>query len=394
MFDVMTDLPIRPDIAALPGSRIAAIAEYGRERAGLIPLWFGESDTPTPRFIQDAATQAMRDGHMRYTAKRGVPELRQALADYMGGLYGRPVDLERIQVTASGMSAIMVALQCLIAPGRSVVSVTPVWPNANAAVRILGGSVREVPLDATPAGERPLDLDRLFAAIDDTTVMLFVNSPGNPTGWVLDPAPMRAILEHCRARGIWIMADEVYGRITFEGAADAKVAPSFLELAEPDDRLIVINSFSKTWCMTGWRLGWLTMPPALLPHLEKINEFNTSGAADFIQRAGAVAVRDGEAFVAALRAVCRTNRDHVFARLSQLPRLRISRPRAGFYSFFAVDGEPDSEALARRLIDQAAVGLAPGAAFGTGGEGWLRLCFASATATIEAALDRLVPALR
>lgn len=381
---------MRSDIAALPGSRIAAIADYGRDRPGLIPLWFGESDLPTPRFIQDAAMAAMAAGHMRYTAKRGVPELRQALADYVTGLYGRPVDVERIQVTASGMSAIMVALQCLVEPGRSVVSVSPVWPNANAAVRVLGGAVREVALDTSPGGERTLDLDRLFGAIDATTVALFINSPGNPTGWVLDPAAMTTILEACRRRGVWIIADEVYGRLAF----DADVAPSFLERAEPDDRLIVINSFSKAWCMTGWRLGWLTVPPALLPHLEKINEFNTSGAADFTQRAGIVALRDGEAFVADLRAMCRTNRDRVFDRLAQLPRVRIGRPRAGFYAFFAVDGEPDSEALARRLIDQAAVGLAPGAAFGAGGEGYLRLCFASATPTIEAALNRLVPTLR
>src|SRR5258708_4660773 len=340
MFDAMTDLAIRTTVEALPGSRIAAIADYGRDRAGLIPLWFGESDVPTPGFTRAAGTRATRDGHMPYPAKRGVPELRQALAHYMTGLYGRAVDHERIQVTASGMSAIMVALQCLIEPGRSIVSVTPVWPNANAATRILGGAVREVPLDTTQNGDRTLDLDKLFAAIDATTALLFINSPGNPTGWVLDPAPMRAILEHCRARGIWIMADEVYTRITFEG----EVAPSFLELAEPDDRLIVINSFSKTWCMTGWRLGWLTVPPEFAPYLEKINEFNTSGAADFTQRAGIAAVRDGEAFVAEARAVYRTNRDRIFERLSQLPRVRLSRPRAGFYSFFAVDGEPDSEA--------------------------------------------------
>src|SRR5258708_428445 len=235
MFDAMTDLAIRTTVEALPGSRIAAIADYGRDRAGLIPLWFGESDVPTPGFTRAAGTRATRDGHMPYRARRGVPALRQVLAHYMTGLYGRAVDHERIQVTASGMSAIMVALQCLIEPGRSVVSVTPVWPNANAATRILGGAVREVPLDTTQNGDRTLDLDKLFAAIDATTALLFINSPGNPTGWVLDAAPMRAILEHCRARGIWIMADEVYARITFKG----EVAPSFLELAEPAARRLL-----------------------------------------------------------------------------------------------------------------------------------------------------------
>jgi aspartate/methionine/tyrosine aminotransferase len=390
MRDDPTRFPIRPGIAALPGSRIAAIAAYGRDRAGLIPLWYGESDVPTPDFIRAAAAQAMADGHMRYTEKRGVPELRAALAGYMAGLYGVAIDVERIQVTASGMSAIMIVLQALVEPGRSVVAVTPVWPNASAGVRVLGGTVREVALDRAPDGTHSLDLDRLLGALDDRTVALFVNSPNNPTGWVLDTARIDAILAACRARGIWIIADEVYGRLSFE----AERAPSFLERADPDDRLIVINSFSKTWCMTGWRLGWLTAPAALLPHLESLNEFNTSGAADFTQRAGLVALRDGEGFVAQARALYRANRDQVVARLGGLPRVRLARPPAGFYAFFSVDGEPDSETLARRLVDQAAVGLAPGAAFGAGGEGHLRLCFASAGATIAAALDRLAPALR
>jgi aspartate/methionine/tyrosine aminotransferase len=187
-----------------------------------------------------------------------------------------------------------------------------------------------------------------------------------------------------------VIADEVYARLTFD---DTPAAPSFLELADPDDRLIVVNSFSKTWCMTGWRLGWLTVPAALTPHLEKLNEFNTSGAADFVQRAGITAVREGEAFVGAALATYRTNRDLLFERLSQLPRVRLVRPPATFYGFFTVEGERDSVALARRLVDQAGVGLAPGAAFGSGGEGALRLCFASATATLDTALDRLVPVL-
>jgi aspartate/methionine/tyrosine aminotransferase len=391
MLDMMSDLPVRPTVRDLPGSKIAAISEYGRDRADLIPLWYGESDVPTPRFIQDAAIESMRAGHMRYTPKRGIAALRHELARYTERLYGAPLDPDRIQITASGMSAIMLTLQALVEPGRSVVTVTPLWPNAAAATQLLGGTVREVPLDVTRDGERTLDLDTLFAAIDATTVAVFVNSPGNPTGWVLDPAPMRALLAHCRTRGVWVIADEVYARLTFD---DSAAAPSFLEVAEPEDRLVVINSFSKTWCMTGWRLGWLTAPLALLPMLEKLNEFNTSGAADFTQRAGVVAVRDGEDFVAALRATCRINRDRVFERLSQLERVRIARPRAGFYSFFAVDGEPDSERLARRLVDQAGVGLAPGAAFGAGGEGFLRLCFASSPATVATALDRMVPVLR
>ncbi|MDX2103915.1 MAG: pyridoxal phosphate-dependent aminotransferase [Alphaproteobacteria bacterium] len=381
---------LRQAAQAVPGSKIGQIFEYGRDKPGLIPMWFGESDVPTPDFIKRAAEDALAQGLTKYSDKRGVTPLRDALSEYLSGLYGVTIGEDRIRAAASGMSAIMIALQMLVEPGKNVVFITPLWPNASAATRTLGGEVREVQLDVNQHHEHVLDLDKLFAAFDDNTVALFVASPSNPTGWTLREPKMRAILEECRRRGIWVIADEVYARLCY----DRHVAPSFLEIADPEDRVIAINSFSKTWCMTGWRLGWAVVPASIGRVFEKVTEFNTSGATTFVQWAGVAAVKGGEPFLEEQKRICQANRDRIQARLGQLPRVRLAKAPASFYAWFSVEGEPDSMALAKRLVDEAGVGLAPGAAFGAGGEGHLRLCFASAPDTVERALDRLIPALR
>jgi aspartate aminotransferase len=380
---------IRPAIDALPNSLIGDVANYGRGRDGMIPLWFGEGDVPTPPFIIDAAAQAMRQGHVFYTWLRGYPELRAALAGWLGRVHGTGVDAERVTITQSGMEAIMLSLQTLIDPGDEIVMVTPVWPNAASAAAILGGVVRPVPLTL---GERgwTLDLDRLFDACGPRTRMMFINSPNNPTGWTLEREEMRRILDFTRSRGLWLLSDEVYARIVY----DAPAAPSFLEFADSDDRLLVVGSFSKNWSMTGWRMGWVVAPPALGATYEKMIQFNYSGVPGFIQQAGIAALNQGEPFLAEMVARCHTGRDIVCDALEALPRVRLHRPEGAFYAFFAVDGAGDSATLARRIIDEANVGLAPGAAFGEGGEGYLRLCFASSPGRLEQAMDRLTPVLR
>ncbi len=381
---------VRENIRTLEGSKIGAIARYGRERPDIIPLWFGEGDIPTPSFICDAASRALAAGRTFYTAGRGVQELRETLVEYLEGLYGRPIGVERIRVTPSGMAAIQIGLQALVQPGSNVVLVSPVWPNATAVVRAHGGEAREVPLTRRSDGRWSLDLDALFAAIDENTVALFVNTPGNPTGWMMSEAEIAAVLTEARRRGIWIMADEVYNRMVYGRNA----APSFLEVAEPDDKVLVVNSFSKTWAMTGWRLGWLTMPEFFNAYMDKVGEINTSSTSMFVQYAGIAAVREGEPFLAQQLATMQHNRDLVMRRLSQLPRVKIDKPEAAFYAWFGLEGEPDSEKLARRLVDEANVGIAPGAAFGNGGEGWLRLCFACSTPLLEKALDQMIPVLK
>jgi aspartate/methionine/tyrosine aminotransferase len=379
---------IRRGIAELPSSKIREVANLGIGRQDIIPLWFGESDLPTPDFIVAAAKRALDGGHTFYAANRGIPPLREALAKYLTNLHGVSVTADRVTVTASGMAAITVVTQALVDPGDNVVLTSPLWPNCRESVHIMGGETRVVELEMAEHGWT-LDLDRVFDRVDARTRALFINSPSNPTGWMMPHDQQREILGYCRDRGIWIVADEVYNRIVYDG----RHAPSFISLAEPDDAVIAINSFSKSWCMTGWRLGWLVGPARLGPVFEKLIEFNFSCAVAFVQHAAIAAIEQGEPFIAESVTRYRHARDMVHERLSNLDRVRIALPKAAFYAFFAIDGMADSTAFAKGLVETHGVGLAPGTAFGPGGEGHLRLCFASAPATLSQALDRLEDAL-
>jgi aspartate/methionine/tyrosine aminotransferase len=375
---------LRPLIVDLADSQIREVSRAGIGDPNVIPLWFGEPDRPTPGFIAEAAKAAMDAGKTLYCPSNGVPELRRTIAAYQSRLKGREIGTERITVTASGMNAIQMVMQMLVSPGERVVVVSPMWPNIREVVRMLGGEVVEVTLDSRDGSWR-LDLESLFRAVDSGIRSVFLNSPSNPTGWVMPAEQQRSVLDYCRARGVWVIADEVYERIVY----DRDLAPSFLAIAEPEDRVIGVNSFSKNWSMTGWRLGWIVAPPSLEGHLAKITEFNTANAATPIQWAGIAAIRDGEAFVAEQISHWRRSRDLVVQRLSANPRIRLNRPQGAFYAFFAVDELKDSLAFAKRLVAEHRLGLAPGSAFGAGGEGHLRLCFASSAETLSRAMDRL-----
>ncbi len=384
----MTSLNIRRSIEELPGSRIREVARLGMGKPGVIPMWFGESDLPTPAFIRDAAAAALQRGETFYTPNTGVPELRAAIATYMSRLYRRPIGEERVMVTASGMSAIMIVLQTLVGAGDNVAIVGPMWPNAAECVRIMKGEPRFVTLEAGNEGWR-LDLDRLFDACDARTRAIFVNSPGNPTGWMMGNEQQRAILDFARARGLWVVADEVYARIVY----DRDVAPSFLDVAEPEDPVIVVNSFSKAWCMTGWRMGWVTTPVALGEILAKMNEFNIAGPTTFAQWGAIAALEQGEDFVLWQRRRLAASRALVAERLPRFRRVRFTPPDAAFYAFFEVEGMADSLAGCKRILAETGVGLAPGIAFGEAGEGRLRMCYAQAPEKVAEALDRLGPSL-
>ena len=379
---------LRAAIAAVPESGIVELVNHGFGRPGLIPLWVGEGDRPTPRFICQAAARALEDGHTFYTHQRGIPPLRRALADYLSDQHETVVEPERITVTGAGMQAVMLTVQAIIDPGDEVVMPSPVWPNLKAAIDIMGGVVRSVPLDFSENGWT-CDLDRLLDACGPRTKALFINTPGNPTGWIMPREDMVRVRDFARARGLWIIADEVYGRFAYE----LGTAPSFLSVMEAEDRLVVVNSFSKNWAMTGWRMGWTVGPASIGQVMENLVQYNTSGVATFQQHAAVAALREGEPFVRSLIALCRAGRDLVCRRLGAVPRVRLAPPEGAFYLFFAVDGEADSRALAFRLVDEANVGLAPGLAFGPGGESFLRLCFACSTERLDQAMDRLIPAL-
>jgi aspartate/methionine/tyrosine aminotransferase len=381
-------LPIRAEVAELQPSGIREIANAGMGRAEVIALWFGEPDLPTPDFIVAASDRALRAGETFYSHNRGVPELRHALAEYTGRLYGRAIDVERITVTAAAMNALMLIAELLVDVGDNIVLASPLWPNFFRCIEIMGGEARQVPLATDGEGWR-LDLDRLFDACDERTRAICVNSPSNPTGWMMERETQAAILDFCRARGLWVIADEVYARIVYDRAH----APSFLEIAEPDDLLLVVNSFSKSWAMSGWRLGWITAPEALGETLEKLNEYNVASPGTGTQHAGITAVREGEPFIRDMVERYRIARDIVQQRLGAMRRVRLTRPEAAFYAFFSVDGVGDSRAFAKKVLAETRVGLAPGTAFGKGGERFLRICYAKTPELLGEAFDRLEPLL-
>ena len=380
---------LRQSLEELPGSLIRHVAEPNMGREGLIKLWFGEPDVPTPQFIKDAAVSALDQDQVFYAKNRGVPALREAIAEYATKLHGSNIDIGRITVSGSGMNAIMMISEALMSAGDNMVVVGPVWPNCKETVRIMDAEPRQVALKLGDDGRWSLDIEKLFAACDERTQAVFINSPGNPTGWVMSRGEQQAVLVECRKRGIWLISDEVYIRLAYESDLPLGRAPSFLDIADPEDRVIVINSFSKSWSMTGWRLGWITHPMDTGQGFEKLVEYNIANPTTFVQYAGVTAIEQGEPFIAQTLNRYRQNRDIVVQRLSAMRRVKLSRPEGAFYAFFAVDGMSDSVAFAQKLIDEVGVGLAPGLAFSQDGEGWMRLCFAADTQTVSAAMDRL-----
>lgn len=373
----------RPSVRSLGASRIRELMNAGLGRADVLPFWVGEPDEPTPDFIRQAGMDAIKAGDVFYTHNLGIPELREALARYVSRLH-RPVDAERIAVTSAGVNALMLVSQLLLDPGDRVVEVVPLWPNLQEIPRILGAHVETVPLSFARSGWT-LDTGRLIEALAPGTRALYLNSPNNPTGWTVTREDQAAILAHCRRHGIWIFADDAYERLYFDGG----VAPSFLDLAEDDDRVVSTNTFSKSWLMTGWRLGWVVVPASLTADLGKLIEYNTSCAPVFVQRAGMVAVEQGEPVIARTVERFRAARDFLVAGLNATPGIEAALPRGAMYAFFRVEGVDDSLAFCKRLVAGAGLGLAPGSAFGPHGEGFVRWCFASGLDRLTDGLERL-----
>jgi aspartate aminotransferase len=382
-------------IGSLPETPIAEVSMSVFGDRDVVPLWFGESDLVTPDFVRDAAAKGLQSGETFYTWQRGIPELRAALSAYTERLYGIKCPVDRLSVTTGGMQAILLVCQLLLDPGDNIVIVSPIWPNITSAVKLVRGAPKYVALDRTAEGGWKLDLQRLFDTVDDRTRAIFVNSPGNPTGWTMNAEEQRAVLDFARKRGLWVMADEVYARLTYSRRSDGRqMAPSFLELAGPDDPLIVLNSFSKPWAMTGWRIGWLTHPAALGDQFAKLVQINTSGLPAFLQRGAVAALEKGDSFIAAMVERCHAGRELVFQRLSGLPGITIARPEAAFYAFFSIEGINDTLAFCKKLAKDYKVGLAPGEAFGPGGQGNIRLCFASSAERLSKGLDRIEAAVK
>ncbi|MCY1165466.1 MAG: pyridoxal phosphate-dependent aminotransferase [Pseudomonadota bacterium] len=376
---------MRQAILNLEESMIRQVANAGMGRADVLRFWFGESDEVTPAFIRDAAVASLQQGETFYAHNLGLPELREAIARYATGLRcagAASINADRIAVTSGGVNALMLAVQMLVDAGDEVVAVTPVWPNLTAQPAIMGAQVKCVSLKPV-AGEWQLDMAELLAAITPGTRLLIVNAPNNPTGWTLSRVEQEAILAHCRQTGTWILADEVYERLYYEPTPNG-CAPSFLDIAAPEDRLVVVHSFSKSFLMTGWRLGWLVMPPSMTPHMGKLVEFNTSCAPVFVQRAGLVAIERTGDVTPRVVAHLKTCRDTLVPLLQAVPGVQVAPAKGGMYAFFRLEDQArfgDSLETAKRLVVEAGLGLAPGNAFmvnpGPEAQGWLRWCFAS-----------------
>ncbi len=376
---------LRAAARELPVSGIVEMMKYGHGRENLIPLWAGEGDVVTPEFIREEAARSLREGETFYTYQRGIPELREALARYHARLYGGAFDPERFYVTASGMHAIVIAFAMVLNAGEEIIIPSPCWPNAGAAAEAAGAKPVFVEMEFGEKGFC-LDLAKIASRITSRTRAIFINSPANPTGWVAQRDELKEVFALARSRGLWIVADETYGRFHWRGEG---LAPSFHDIMDPEDRIIFVNTFSKNWAMTGWRIGWVEAHPSLGQVIENLIQASTSGVAVFLQRAAVVALEEGEEFVAAQIERARRGREIVSAALRATGRVIESPPDGAFYSFFSVEGENDSRALAFRMIDEIGVGPAPGTAFGPGGEAFVRLCFSRSPDSLCEAASRI-----
>jgi len=365
---------MRQTITQLQASKIREVANAGLGRSDVLAFWFGESDEVTPDFIRQAAIDSLQQGETFYAHNLGLPELRAALANTMTQRHG-VVTPERIAVTSGGVNGLMLAMQALVNPGDQVLVVTPVWPNLTAQPLILGAQLQTLALQAVK-GRWTLPLQQLLKCITPATKLLVLNSPNNPTGWTLSREEQLTLLAHCRQTGTWILADEVYENLYYLPTSNA-CAPSFLDICQPDDRLVVAHSFSKSFLMTGWRLGWLVMPEAMTAHMGKLIEFNTSCASTFVQRAGVVALQRALEVTPRVVAHLKACRDTLVGELQQLPGVELTTPDGGMYAFFRLPGHTDDLQTAKRLVAEAGLGLAPGSAFAPEAQGWLRWCFAS-----------------
>ncbi len=375
----------------MPDNQIVAVADLARHDASVVKLWIGEGDLPTPDVIKQSAVDALSADDTRYSYSQGTPELRRALADYHRRHWQVDVAAERFCISIGGMNAVVMAMQAILDEGSEVIMPTPAWPNARQVIEIVGGVNVPIAFDFHDDGEIVLDLDKLFARVTERTRAIFINSPSNPTGWRMPKADMVRLRDFCREKGLWIVADEVYNHFVYDGGGPAD---SFLQLCTPEDKLLVTNTFSKNWCMTGWRAGWVVFPLGMDQLFARLCQYNTTGVAPFIQKACYTALTQGDDFIRQQVERCRQSRDILVSGLSALENVTVFSPQGTFYLFFKVHGLVGSSLdMAKRILREAKVGVAPGSAFGPEGDDYLRICFAIDPALAEEALARLTPFL-
>jgi aspartate/methionine/tyrosine aminotransferase len=351
---------------------------------GVLRLYFGESNQPTPQYIKDAAVRALHEGYTFYTENAGLPSLRHAIAAKYRDLHNVDLDWKNVVITASGVQALNVSIRCVMDPGDEAIVLTPAWPNGGASVGMCSAHAIEIP-HVLLNDRYEIDFEAVESALSKHTRLIIYTSPSNPLGWVARDSDQDRLLKICREHGLWLLADEVYERLYYRGS----VAPSILRKCTPADAVIVVQSFSKSYCMTGWRLGWLVSRADLAQKATQLNEFIVSHAPSMSQKAGETALRDGEREIRTMVDRLRENRDFVRDALQQMPGVTVPQAEGAFYLFPRIEGMRDSFDFCRRLLLEKKVGIAPGVAFGAGGEGSVRICYAADRSVLEPAMERL-----
>lgn len=381
----MSTVTVAPGLNQIQPSRIRELANVAFTMEGVYKLQFGESNMPTPQYIKDAATQAINDGWTFYSENAGLPVLRESIARKYADLHNVAIDpMQEIVVSASGVQALNLTIRCTLDPGDEALILSPNWPNGTEIVRMFGATPREIPF-VLRNNRFAIDFAALEAALTSKTRLLLYTSPSNPLGWVATVEEQQQLLDFARRHGLWLLADEVYERIYYGGTA----SPSILRLCTRDDAVIVAQSFSKSYCMTGWRLGWAVGRADLIAKAGPLNEFIVSHAATFIQRAALAALDQGEDEIAARAELFHERMSFCYNALAATKGVTVPKPEGAFYLFPRVDGITDSFAFCLALLKETKVAVAPGVAFGAGGEGALRVCTASDLSILEPAMERL-----
>ncbi len=394
----MSSPTFAPSAARVPESRIRALADVAFGMEDVLFLQFGESTIPTPPYVVEAVNRAAQEGWTFYSPNQGLPSLRDAIANLIARLHGVEIGPPEIQVTSGGVQALNLAIKCVIDPGDEAIVLSPNWPNGSAMVEMFGGRAVEVPM--ARAGRRfTPDVAAMERALSPRTRLLLYASPSNPLGWTATVAEQRILLDFARQHGLWLLTDEVYERIYYggQGAAEGErgqavggqIAPSILKLCTREDAVIVVNSFSKTYCMTGWRLGWMVGRADFVQKAAQLNEFIVSHAPPMIQRGGEAAIAHGEDDVAAMVEEFQERRDFCAGMLRTVPGVNLPEPEGAFYLFPQLDGVNDSFEFALELLRKKQVAVAPGSAFGNGGEGSIRICYAPGMDVLEPAMERI-----
>ena len=381
------DFKIRKAVTSLDSSPIRNIANTAIGKKDVIPLWFGETDIITPSFISESMKNALDNGHTFYSSNQGVPRLVETIAKYSSSLRNKEISSSRIMVTSAGMNALMMAAEAIVDPKDKVICITPVWPNFMRCIEIMGGEVIEIPLIYSDKDNRwHLNIEEINKHIKEVKA-IYINSPNNPTGWMMQTQEQQEIIELCRKNQTWIIADEVYERIVY----DINIAPSFIDISNENDLVIVVNSFSKSWAMTGWRLGWIILPEGVLNIFEKLNEYNVASPSSPAQHAGITAITEGEEFIKEMLSKLESSRKITIDYLNSFSRILLPFPDAAFYAFFQLKDVYDSEKFCFETLSNTGVGLAPGTSFGKGGNTWVRICYAKSPDLLNQAFDKLKP---